>query len=875
MKRTNSPHAPGLLAKPYLGTCAIPTLLAAMLALSIPRAGAQGTLNVTQDQTISTPMSIEDLHIRDGATLTVTGPNGSLTGSPNPVWQIGDIDGTTGTLNIEGGGTATLEAKAELRLGQAADSTGVLLISDPGSRAEINGTLTIGFNPTPHGGTGRVTVENGGELAVQQIQSVSGLATLTLNAGTLTALVSNNDFITGIPTVLLGQGGGIINTNGNNVIINSSFSDAPLGGPVTGPGNLVKDGEGTLTLNTASTFTGGMFMREGTLIAGVPNALGNGDVFLQGGTIATRSFVPSGPSPTFPAPTGVTSTINVAGNYVQTGGVLALGLAGTAQTQYDHVLVGGTIAAGGTLFVQPLGTFVPEAGNAFALLQHTTPNPSERTVSGFFSEVDEPALVSHLRPVLIYARNAVLLIYLQTTQQIGPTPSRETEEIEQQEPQPPLAPLPKQPLQPAAPVQPPVPQPTPVPTPVPTPTPPVDGGGPVPVPSPTPTPGKPQTPQQKEELAEEQRVLQLVSDQVLPPLDPSQPVPQSFLVRLFDPTVEELTSLYQAGFSSADIQNSILNDHMSQIQRAYVPPPPAPVPPPITKGTEGKEIAPPPPPAPSTPCWSLWGSAYGNWVHIDTTSAALGYNFTTAGMAAGIDYLITPHLLVGAFGGYSHDWINFNPSGSADADEGHGGIYASYWDPTGWYINSAVYGGGASYSTNRQAAFGPASGSSSGYQFSTFGEGGYSFHALDSNLVWGPFVGMSYSQVHVNGFDEHGSVVPLDIHSDTFESLETAVGAQAYWTLHAGKFLITPGLKLDWGHEYKYSVLTIHASAPALGGAQAVFPAPNIGHDWLSIEAGVGVQITPRISAIINYVGQLAREHSSSNAVTGTFSFSF
>jgi len=311
---------------------------------------------------------------------------------------------------------------------------------------------------------------------------------------------------------------------------------------------------------------------------------------------------------------------------------------------------------------------------------------------------------------------------------------------------------------------------------------------------------------------------------------------------------------------------------MGQIQRAYVPQPPAP---PVSYNKEGKEVVAAPPPAPSTPCWSIWGSAYGNWNHIDTTSTALGFNFTTAGMSAGVDYLITPHLLLGAFGGYSHDFINFNPRGSADADEGHGGIYASYWSPTGWYINTAVYGGGASYSTNRQAVFGPAEGSSSGWQVSTFGETGFNFYSLNHDLVWGPFLGLSWTEVHVNGFDEHGSFVPLDIHADTFNSLESAVGAQAYYNLHLGKFTITPGLKLWWGHEYEFSVLSMHASAPALGGATAVFPAPNIGHDWLSIEAGAGLMFTDRMGMTINYIGQLAREHSTSNGVTATFSWRF
>ena len=41
------------------------------------------------------------------------------------------------------------------------------------------------------------------------------------------------------------------------------------------------------------------------------------------------------------------------------------------------------------------------------------------------------------------------------------------------------------------------------------------------------------------------------------------------------------------------------------------------------------------------------------------------------------------------------------------------------------------------------------------------------------------------------------------------------------------------------------------------------------------INANLAIQCTPRIWATIGYDGQVARDYYNSNAVTGTFSFSF
>ena len=117
---------------------------------------------------------------------------------------------------------------------------------------------------------------------------------------------------------------------------------------------------------------------------------------------------------------------------------------------------------------------------------------------------------------------------------------------------------------------------------------------------------------------------------------------------------------------------------------------------------------------------------------------------------------------------------------------------------------------------------------------------------------------MQYTNVSFDSFDEHGSFVPLNIRGDSQDSLRTDLGGQAYYKFYLGKTLVIPTVKLAWEHEFFYSTLPITASAPALGGATATFNGPFEGHDSLVINAGVSLQINPRLWITLGYDGQLA-----------------
>jgi outer membrane autotransporter protein len=355
------------------------------------------------------------------------------------------------------------------------------------------------------------------------------------------------------------------------------------------------------------------------------------------------------------------------------------------------------------------------------------------------------------------------------------------------------------------------------------------------------------------------------------------------LISLVDPTAEQLTSLYEISFSGANTQRFNLDERLAEIQRGstgfaanlnvYKPPMPYDGKNSVIEEESGKSVVEKQPVLQPTPenRWGVWVTGWGDFVSVGDDNFAKGYDFTTGGVTLGIDYRLTDHLAIGLFGSYAHTWTDLQP-GSIDVNTGRGGLYATYFD-RGFYLNAAVFGGYNSYDTSRQALLGSATGNSDGEEFSTFIGAGYDFHF--GNFAVGPLASLQYTYVNINGFNEQGSLLPLQIHSDSQDSLRTDLGLRASYTWHIGSVLMIPSVTAAWEHEYKYSALPITVSAPLFGGATETFFGPSEGHDSAIINAGVGVQWTPRLSTYVGYQGQLGRDRYDSNAVTGGVSFSF
>jgi fibronectin-binding autotransporter adhesin len=170
------------------------------------------------------------------------------------------------------------------------------------------GTVVLSGNNTygPTAGTVGTTVNGGvlqlGHNSAAGAGDVSLPSSATIRAGAALVLANN---------LLVGTGTTTVDNNGNNVTVSGSIG---------GAGNLTKIGSGTLTLNSASSYSGNSTIDDGMVKLGVAGAIPGG-VGFGNVTINTNGVLDlNGTSPTF-------NGLNGAGTVDSTvGGVMTLTL---------------------------------------------------------------------------------------------------------------------------------------------------------------------------------------------------------------------------------------------------------------------------------------------------------------------------------------------------------------------------------------------------------------------------------------------------------------------------------------------------------------------------------------------------------------------
>ncbi len=283
----------------FLGTGPISVYSGAALDLAI---SGQQTLNMT----VSGGGILRKSDVGD---LTLTG--NSLTGGV-------DIVGGRVIVNTAaalGGGPVTTAADTQLVF----DTNGTETMSNPISGAgaltkDGTGSLIIQNANTYTGGTvinaGRIGLNNGqglgtGDVIVMQ-DAILGLGGVSVannisGAGMVVKTANNTGTLTGTNTysggteiqqgtlevnspAALGTGGVVMAANTVLDINYSGAANAALGNLLSGDGALVKNGTGTVVINTAgNTFTGGTTINAGRLGLNFGDGLGTGNVVVASG----------------------------------------------------------------------------------------------------------------------------------------------------------------------------------------------------------------------------------------------------------------------------------------------------------------------------------------------------------------------------------------------------------------------------------------------------------------------------------------------------------------------------------------------------------------------------------------------------------------
>ncbi|EGI1940553.1 autotransporter outer membrane beta-barrel domain-containing protein [Salmonella enterica] len=199
---------------------------------------ALGSGDVTDDATLELNTGGTFDNAISGSGQVVKSGDGALTLSGANSYSGGTLisDGTLVASNVDalGSGDVTDDATLELNTGGTFDNA----ISGSGQVVKSgDGALTLSGANSYSGGT----LISDGTLVASNVEAL-GTGDVTDNA-----------------TLALNTGG--------------TFDNA-----ISGSGNVVKSGDGTLTLSGSNTYTGGTLISDGTLVASNVEALGTGDV---------------------------------------------------------------------------------------------------------------------------------------------------------------------------------------------------------------------------------------------------------------------------------------------------------------------------------------------------------------------------------------------------------------------------------------------------------------------------------------------------------------------------------------------------------------------------------------------------------------------
>jgi outer membrane autotransporter protein len=346
---------------------------------------------------------------------------------------------------------------------------------------------------------------------------------------------------------------------------------------------------------------------------------------------------------------------------------------------------------------------------------------------------------------------------------------------------------------------------------------------------------------------------------------------------------EELTSIYEIGFSQAIVQSMNLQRRMDDIRAGstgfcaagYAP---TTVGPGYSKESDGKAVLDKNPPPAFVPApenrWGVFVTGTGEFVNVSEEDFnAHGYDIRTGGFTLGVDYRVTPNFAIGLDGGYARSQGDLVDDGRVTVDGGKGGVYATYFNG-GFYVDAAGGGGYNSYDTRRTALLGDARGSAEGREWNALVAVGYDWKF--NCLKIGPTATFQYTDVRIDSFTEDGSLASLHFPDQNEDSIRSTLGfGTAYdWKTACG-VIVRNEVRAAWQHEYGDRAYPIDSQFASGAGGLFTVHGPTLGRDSALVSAGVAVQWNARVSTYVYYDGVLGRDNYDSHNVSGGLRVSF
>jgi len=289
-----------------------------------------GTVNINSDAALGNPAG--GITLSNGGTLQMA---------------AGVSSGRNVALSIGGIGTIDTNGFDSSFSGKMSGSGGLTKAG--------NGALALGGSNTYSG----ATTVNAGTLRAASSTAFSSASTMTLNSG---ATLDLNSFSESIG--LLSGAGSVTLGSATLTIGGANSSSTFFSGPISGAGNVVKAGPGSLTLSGSSTYTGTTTLNAGSTVAGIAGALAPTSRFI----IATNANL------------NLASLDQTIGSLSGSGSVSLGSATLTTGGNNDSTTFSGGIGGGGSLIKTGSGAMTLSGSNTYS--GNTTVNGGELIITG-------------------------------------------------------------------------------------------------------------------------------------------------------------------------------------------------------------------------------------------------------------------------------------------------------------------------------------------------------------------------------------------------------------------------------------------------------------------------------------------------------------
>jgi outer membrane autotransporter protein len=331
---------------------------------------------------------------------------------------------------------------------------------------------------------------------------------------------------------------------------------------------------------------------------------------------------------------------------------------------------------------------------------------------------------------------------------------------------------------------------------------------------------------------------------------------------------DELTAIFQMGFTSAGVQNASVQRHLERVRRStssstlstrsYRD----------SKGGLAEETV----TTHDTNRWSFFFEGTGGSADVDGDSNASGYDFDSTGGMLGADMRVNDNLVIGILGSYANSDANLINGGSIDAENYSVAAYATAYK-NGYFLDALIGAGFNSYDTKRSSMFGYAEGSPDGWQLNSMLNTGYDFRRGKWTLT--PNASVAYTRVSLDSFDETGSLTPLSYPTQDQDSLRSELGLTLAYAADINGIKVTPQVRIAWQHEFMDSTQSMNSRFIGGTGPTFTVSGPHMDRDRAVLSAGISAEITPSVTIYGFYDGQLGSSNYNSNQVSAGVKIAF